>query len=375
LAIQEKIKILLEKKVFDKTTNLGYLLFLILILVISINAVYKPTYNWDMIGYIGAVYSINETNVQKIHDKTYTAVKLTVPDSVYKNLTGNEPLRIKAHTDPVYFNSLLNFYKIKPLYVWLIYLLQTAGFNIVFATVIPSFFSYFLLMIVLYNWISRLLPVYQTLAVSSIIAVIRPISELAKFSTPDLLSSLILLYALYLLAIKKDDLINMPILFALSVLSRPDNLVFWFMLLITFFMTNKNSGKEKKYFAAAILSIVIAFILFVLLFDKNLGWVKSYTGIIYQTAYWSNLKFLFSEFRGSLLFYSICASFLLITINGLKPYAERMHHLFLACFLFIAAKLFLYPYFEERYYIAVSMFFIIFIIYSISEIKSTHQKK
>lgn len=375
MSIKDKIVTILEKPVLDKTTNAGYLIFLLLIITISANAVIKPSYNWDLIGYIGAVCSINETNALQIQDKTFEAVKLSVPDSIYNKLTRDDPIRIKSSSNAVYFNSVIDYYKVKPLYVWIVYLLHKTGFNIVLATVIPSVFSYFLLMIIFYNWIGRYLRGYQTLIVSAATAVVRPLSELAKFSTPDMLSSLLLFYALYLIAFKKNDLINMPVLFILSVLARPDNFVFWLVLIILFVFLEKNAGKKKLIYSGAALLITGAFLLFVFAFDRNAGWLNKYTGIVFQASYLENLKKWVSDFRGSLLFYSLGASFLILAINGFRQLADRMRNLFLACIAFIVIKFLIYPFFEERYFILSSMFFIVFIVYSLTEIKSALQDR
>ncbi len=326
-----------------------------------------------MIGYIGVVYSSDETDIQKIHDKTYSAVKVSVPDSVYNSLISNVPLRIKAYMEPNYFYSLLDFYKVKPLYTWLIYLLQVLGLNIVLATVIPSIISFLLLMIIVFYWISHYLPAAQTLIVSSIVAVIKPISDLAKFSTPDLLSTFFLLVAFYLVAQKRNNIINLSILFILSVLSRMDNIVFWMVLLIFLIILNNNVERKKIYAVSAVSAITFAFLLFVLLFDKNLGWYKKYFEFMFETDYLYNIKVILAVFKGSLLFYSICVSFLIFILNSLKPASNKMHFLFVVSLICVAAKFILFPHFEERFYMVHTIFFIIFIVYSVAEIKSAYR--
>src|ERR1041384_7037979 len=93
-----------------------YLIYSSVIIIVAVYSIYRPSYNWDILPYTASAYSIETSDTNAIHSKTYEAVKNTVDAKTFLQLTTGEYREAMASC-PKCFVEQLPFYKIRAFYV------------------------------------------------------------------------------------------------------------------------------------------------------------------------------------------------------------------------------------------------------------------
>lgn len=232
-------------KVTARFTAFG--LFL-LVLMANIYAA-KPAYNWDLIGYVATAISYTENSPEVIHSKTYETVKQVVPQETFSLLTDLDPqvdrmsqrfsptdLIHRAHalrttsyraaiaTTPTFLVQQIPLYSVKPIYPALMWTLNAAGVDLVTASVIISKASYFGIGILIFVWLSAYLSPLLSFGGAALLSSVVYLVRLSINSSPDALSSLFILAAMYLLVERKHAK-GALVLLVISVGVRPDNIL------------------------------------------------------------------------------------------------------------------------------------------------------
>ncbi|HXJ82847.1 MAG TPA: hypothetical protein VMS64_29685 [Candidatus Methylomirabilis sp.] len=184
----------------------------------------RPFYNWDMLPYIGVAYEFGGASPREAHTLTYEAVRRAVDERVYRSLIEGSDYRAIIATDERAFAQQLPMYRVKVLYPWLIHWLERAGMNPARASVGISRVAYVALGLIVFTWLSLFLSPIGAFLVASITMSFSFVVQLAQFSTPDALSTWIVITALFLL-FERGRVRSGAVLLGLSVLVRPDNLV------------------------------------------------------------------------------------------------------------------------------------------------------
>lgn len=126
----------------------SFVVYFLIVLFISIVSIHKPDYNWDILPYVASVYSLESTDTNSIHKNTYEIVKSTLPEQAYLLLVSNNKYREEMHQCSKCFYQQLPFYKIRPLYVALIYILYKLGINIIVSSFVISSISCLLISVI-----------------------------------------------------------------------------------------------------------------------------------------------------------------------------------------------------------------------------------
>ncbi len=224
----------------------------------------KPIHNWDMIMYIAAAKSLEESDVRALHTFTYEQLKSSVSAAEYETLVKGD-YRHAISTDASAFSEQLSFYQIRPLYNGVNYLLYKAGINLAFATHIVSAIAVMVAMVFLYFMSSGFLAKPFIYAIP-LLAFIFGITELAQFSTPDALAFLAVIVSAYLYL--KQRILLLLVFIPIMVCVRTDLILFTVPLLLFIILLDNNiRGK-------AVLSMVTSIILYVALgaYWDNPGW-------------------------------------------------------------------------------------------------------
>jgi len=204
--------------------NRVYLLIYLSYLVIAtLYAVFNPFYTWDMIPYSAVVLSIEESDEKILHQMTYEAVKQSIPAEAYANQTATAYQK-EMEQNELYFNQQLPFYKIRPLYTSLAYLVHKTGFNLVTAIVIISALSSLFMSILILRWLLDYLDTFYAYLFSFLIIHSTGIIQIARVFTPDALSAAILIGAMYVLIQKR--VYFACFLLVLAIFARTDNIIF-----------------------------------------------------------------------------------------------------------------------------------------------------
>jgi hypothetical protein len=230
-----------------KLSSIKTLAFAFYVLFISVAAIYsykKPYYNWDMLGYMAAIISIDNNDCQYVHTTVYKSAALQVPPEPYNLLIDTTHRFKKTVTyNPETFCQVLPFVFAKPLYVFTSYLFFKCGIPIVKATILPCTISYLLICLLLYFWQSKHLPSLLNLAICLAMAISGPLITTAKLSTPDCMSALFILTGLYYL-VEKRKTTQAFVFLLLSIFTRIDNIIFCVIIIALLRFMKEISGKQ-----------------------------------------------------------------------------------------------------------------------------------
>jgi hypothetical protein len=215
--------------------------FTVMLGVVGVLAYLRPSYPWDMLGYIGVAESIDTRDPVEVQRLTYAAAAAAVPDVIYRDLigeSGNDSpgymntnhYRRAVAADPEAFRQQLPFYAVKPLYPVLIYALGKAGLQPVIASVLLAILGYVGALLVVLAWFSRHYAPVVALGFASLVAASVPIALLARISSPDSLAVfIVVLGAFFLVELHRARLALA--LFSLAVLARPNTIILLLLLI------------------------------------------------------------------------------------------------------------------------------------------------
>jgi hypothetical protein len=242
---------------------LYYLAFSLFVLAISC---IKPAFNWDVIAYVASAKAFETADIQKIHSFTYEHVRKVLPPSQFKELVNaNDDYCSTMEKDAAAFYEQLPFYRIRLLYVIIVFLLYKAGLDIVFATYFVSGISVFIAI-----WVILLICMELRLA-SPYMYALPPLAlsygilPIARLSTPDGLTFLGFMFCAYLFIKKR---LEMFLVIPLLVAVRTDMMLFSvpFLLYLIIFV------KNRKVLASIALVATLIIYWFVNWYCKNPGW-------------------------------------------------------------------------------------------------------
>lgn len=231
----------------------------------------NPAYNFDMLGYMALVIRMDKVHaIEEIHHITYTSAAQNVPLEEYEKLTETPPYRKRFETDPSEFKKILPNYIVKPLYTWFCWIFYKIGFPLPKATVLPSLIAFLALGSFLFHWISKYLNTAFAFLGTGLLMYSTPVTAVARLSTPDCLSALFLVLAIYFILHRKSITL-MFLSFLLSILARVDNIItcFFIVSFLTFIKKWK-SITLKQY--VMMMAILIAAYFAVIFPVTKFGW-------------------------------------------------------------------------------------------------------
>lgn len=334
-------------------------IYLSYLLAGTLYAIFNPFYNWDIIPYCAVVLSLEQTDEQVLHQMTYESVKQSIPEQAYAILQSTA-FQKEMEQNYVYFNQQLPFYKIRPLYTGLAYLVHKAGINIVTAIVIISALSSLLMSIVILRWLLDYLDTFYAYLFSFLIIHSTGVIQIARVFTPDALSAAILILSLYLL--KNKHLYFAGLFLVLAIFARTDNIIFVFLALtyVRFFSEYKLNWTSTIFFmvlsAFSYLSINANNYDWATLFHHTLINLINNPADYHPTVTWADYLRVLKQngfeaflFVNSFLIFLLCA-FITISLKGDNKIYSHLSILMI-CSVIIHFLLFPAP-FWQRFFIA-----------------------
>ncbi|MEX1181810.1 MAG: hypothetical protein WEF86_01145 [Gemmatimonadota bacterium] len=226
----------------------------------------RPHYNWDMVAYIGVAFRFAGASDEVAHERTYRALRQSVPAEDYELLTQADAYRRTVAADYRAFAQQLPFYSVKPIYPLKIALLTQTGVDPVRASVIVSGAAYLLIGAILFLWLSSFLRGFTIVAVTWVIMSLPFMLDLARGSTPDAMSTAVVLTALWLL-MEKEWLWPALALLVVSIGVRPDNLL-WVFAIAGYAAVRLRNVRVAALFSAAGTAVY----LLLASWSDNAGW-------------------------------------------------------------------------------------------------------
>jgi hypothetical protein len=209
------------------------LVFATCLTLAALRAYQYPEYSTDGFSYMGNAVAISGASIQMIHDIVYKEAKAGIPGPVYSHLTGADSVPgaelASFHDraiDPYHFAEYLPCFAVRPLFNELLYVLHyELGLGLLHAVVLVPVLSYWLMGWLSLLWISRYVVAPWAAVISLCLLLTPPVWDLARSTTPDSLSALVVLLALYLAFEKRMGFPAIVLLLA-SVFVRTDNFMF-----------------------------------------------------------------------------------------------------------------------------------------------------
>ncbi len=204
-------------------------IYLLIAAVVTAWGALKPSYDWDVLGYMAAALSWEQTDKKQIHDNVYAFAQMAMPEETYRELTTQGSYRQDMYANHAHFAQQIPFYSIRPLYVACLYLLHKLGINLAQAAAVISALSYFLMAVILLLWITKYIDGVCGVGLPLLLILSPPMLMTARLTTPDALSAAMLVTAIYVLA-EKRWLIGFGLLMLLSIFVRTDNIIYALIL-------------------------------------------------------------------------------------------------------------------------------------------------
>jgi hypothetical protein len=227
-----------------------------------------PEYSTDGFSYMANAVAMSGASIQEIHDAVYREAKATIRAPIYAHLTGNDLNQVASEASSFHqreinayrFAEFLPCFAIRPVFTELIYVLHYwFGIRLLKAEILIPVVSYWLMGWLVLAWMARYVAVPSAALISALLLFCAPLWALARSTTPDALSSLAVLAALFLLFERRQTLPG-TILLLVSVWIRTDNVVL--VLLALGFLWISKSGLRLS--AAILLSAVAIASVFVI---------------------------------------------------------------------------------------------------------------
>ncbi|HEY9176991.1 MAG TPA: hypothetical protein VIN07_04835 [Flavipsychrobacter sp.] len=314
--------------------------------IIGVN--YKPAYNWDILPYMALALNHTVEDKDSVHSRVYNIIKEgqqrgEVTNGTFGNFTKRIPYRVQCYQNADKFNSQLFYYRTKPLYNLLVYGLYTMGVPLIQATIIPSVVACFFILLVLYAWMSLYTHRLMTITLAILVALLPVFKELQNTSSPDALSAVFVLSAMYLFfAGKHRGWIFLCLAFA--TLARIDNFIFVTVMLYAILKPTRN----RLVFIASgsIVAAIIAILAIPWLAGNSPLWFTEFKFLESHVQYYFHVRNVFRAFFGDAYYWIwVALGLLLLTVKR-----KLVRQLVLIVTVSVVVRLVLFPSLQERFF-------------------------
>lgn len=323
------------------TSKKATFFFIILLLLLTLVLSRLPGHNGDMPFYIACIIETEQGSMQGVIDKTKQVLQNELPAAEYRD----HAERISA-ANPV----ILERYRVKPLYIWMALAFHKLGFSYIHSTLVPSLLSYFLIGVSIWQILIKRLEPVKAFLLSMICMLIYPTLLLARLSTPDALSSLVLLNAISLIYSGRKKMFWV-FLFLLAIWIRIDNVVSELIFLFALWkwpasgFANKLNTAQFFFFSCG-LSVMA--LLVNLTGAHHFLWFMGSEFAQPAGQYLHDIGIYFYVFPGSFFMYLL----MFFVISGFRrgfSWKTEVNYLFYAICAIVFVRFLLYPFYEERY--------------------------
>ncbi|MFZ0808327.1 MAG: hypothetical protein WAN03_19190 [Candidatus Sulfotelmatobacter sp.] len=256
----------------SKLATLG---FAIALSLAALRAYQFPAYTSDEFVYMANAVAMHGAHAPEIHETIYRELYAGIPKNILDHLLGHDPVETATSrsfheraVDPYRFAEFLPCFAVRPIFNELVYVLHYwLGISLLHATVLIPVVSYWVLGWFVFIWISRYTPMPWAALVSVLLLLTPPVWDLARSPTPDALSCMTLLLALYLILEKNYLAPGFAILLA-SVYVRTDNAL---LVLTVIAYLSIIEGRLEKAMAVVLAAVAIASVMLINHFAGDYG--------------------------------------------------------------------------------------------------------
>lgn len=225
-------------------------------------------YDWDMPGYVGAVYKMEfPDSPDKVHKLTFQSIKKEASKDNYLKLSGVKPANTARQVyekSAQSFSQQLPYYEIKVGYNLALLFLQKIGFSPPMSVLAISLLSYFFSAILIFFILKIIFPDNWLLTVLIVSGVMffPPLILMSRSPTPDLFVFQFILIFLFGLLSEWKKWILFIILFFITLV-RPDYVILTLTYLLAVFLFEyiKNKKMNVMFILQAVLLLCLYFII------------------------------------------------------------------------------------------------------------------
>ncbi|HED64266.1 MAG TPA: hypothetical protein ENJ09_01805 [Planctomycetes bacterium] len=232
-----------------------------------------PAWNWDVLGYMGLALEWEYDDPADVHRETYAAAKRELPPEVYADLTApSVKVRRARAADPAIFHEHIGFYRARVLPTYLVHLAHRFGAPLSGAVWGLAVVSFLLTACVFVLWLLGRVAAPWALLGGTLLAHAPPLLVTATYATPDSLGLFLIVLGSYLLLERKSHR-GAALVFTLSILARPDAILFLGALAILLWWAERRSPSGPSTgFLAGWVAVSAALYLGVGRWSQGYGW-------------------------------------------------------------------------------------------------------
>jgi len=336
-----------------------FLLYLLGLGLSSVHLYRNPIYSMDAVQYMGNALLMEDTDIVRVHDRVYAELRRSVPAAALRGLLGQEPTspadqnksRQERARNPQIFAEFLPLFAIRPLYNQTLWLISRTGFGLVRSAILISVISYFAIGVILFAWIKPYAGMAFGAAISFLLMISPPLTEIGRDLTSDGLSTLVAFASLFLI-FEKRRLVPGFVLLLASIFFRTDFVVLAAPVLLVCWWQKGLALLQTGVLLALALASVLAINHFAgdygiqMLYYRNFVSVPVAPGEM--TVHFSFHDYL-SAFRSgiTLVVNSFFIPFLLLGIVGLV--SSRLRALFGVTLAYVILHFLVLPNWQERW--------------------------
>ncbi len=363
----------------NSTANiLALVAYLVAVIALLVFCYVKPLYNWDMLAYAAVIVDDGEVSHDALQAEVYHMAAEQVPPEAYSMLVDTtHQLRKEVLRNPERFYQFLSYFRIKPLYTGMCSVFYSLGVPLMKATVLPSIIGIFVLSLLLVFRFSRTFPLGVASILGLSVMCVPPVIEVARLSTPDALSTVVLVGA-FLVYLSRVKVFWFMLLIALAVLVRLDNVIPATVLLLSLIVRD-NREREGKGFTVATIALLGIFFAYTWIALRNAeygnGFEMFYGGLVRK---WNPVILVGDALQGIKTLqtsYVAIAGICFVVLfyrNGFRlATMERSQLLFVVTTIAFLARYILFPDLTTRFFLS---YYILCWIFIVEGIVGSHQR-
>ncbi len=242
-------------------SKLSVVAFMVVITLAALRAYRYPEYSSDGFQYMANAVAMHGADARQIHDAVYREIYAGIPNNIQDHLLGKDTVETSQSisfreraANAERFAEFLPCFAVRPIFNELVYIFHYwFGIGLLRAVVLITVLSYWVMGWVALLWITKYSGAAVAAVLTSILVVTPPVWELARSTTPDALSALVLLGGLYLI-LETDRIAVGVALLLISIYVRTDNVLI--ALLALAYLTWKRKIDLLKAAVLAIVAVV-----------------------------------------------------------------------------------------------------------------------
>jgi hypothetical protein len=224
----------------------------------------RPQYDWDMLPYMVIALMDTGKSFESAHSEVYEAIRSGAPAATYDALTDKFPVSDpKYSSDRVYransflypdkFREALPYYTIKPIFPMLVAGLRMAGVNLLRAPAILAGMGYLLSCLLIFFWISGWMAVPIAGIITVAMSLTPQLAAVSILTTPDSLSLFVVLLGAYLI-VERGSLSTGLSVLMVAITIRPEVIIYFIGFALYFGALDR---RQFQSFALVIVGLIL----------------------------------------------------------------------------------------------------------------------